>query len=157
MLPRVSHPGEFSFRTETDMRRLFPYLVIVALAVIVTFVCARLPTDEPVDSVSVERAHAEKRSNLWLEATGRVPSELADDTDPPRHQRFILVLDSGHTVLVAHNIDVATRVPLEEGDRLTVRGEYEWNERGGIIHWTHRDESGRRAGGWVRLKGVHYR
>ena len=143
------------------MKRVLPYLIILALAIVITFVCSRVPTDSPSEtlstSISVERAFTEKRSNLWMETTGMVQRELPDDTDPPRHQRFILEMASGHTVLVAHNVDVAERVPLEEGDRITVRGEYEWNERGGVIHWTHRDESGNRAGGWIRLKGVHYR
>jgi hypothetical protein len=143
------------------MKRILPYLIILAVALGVTLLCNRVPTDSPSEapgtSMAVERAFTEKRSDLWLEATGTVQSRLPDDTDPPRHQRFILALDSGHTVLVAHNVDVAERVPLAEGDRLTVCGEYEWNERGGVIHWTHRDESGRRAGGWVRLHGVLYR
>jgi len=68
-----------------------------------------------------------------------------------RHQRFILRLSSGQTLLIVHNLDLAPRAPVERGSRATVRGEYEWNEQGGVIHWTHHDPDGRRPGGWIRV------
>jgi hypothetical protein len=82
---------------------------------------------------------------------------LADDNEGSRHQRFILALDSGHTVLVAHNIDLAERVPVRRDGRLRLRGRYEWNDRGGVIHWTHHDPDGSVAGGWVRHGDAIYR
>ncbi len=76
---------------------------------------------------------------------------LADDEAGSRHQRFIVRLDSGTTVLVAHAVDVAGRVsPLQVGDELSFRGEYVWNPRGGLVHWTHHDPVGRHAAGWIR-------
>ena len=82
---------------------------------------------------------------------------LPDDNVGSRHQRFIVTLESGHTVLLSHNIDLAPRVPLAQGDRVVFRGEYEWNERGGVVHWTHHDPGGRRPGGWIRHRGETYR
>ena len=42
-----------------------------------------------------------------------------------------------------HNIEVAPRVAsLELGDTVEFKGEYIWNEEGGLIHWTHRDPGG---------------
>ncbi len=107
--------------------------------------------DAGAGSEAVERAFRERVSGVWVEVEGTVERTLADDREGSRHQRFILRLASGQTLLVAHNIDLAERVPLREGDRVAVRGEYEWNERGGVLHWTHRDPRGRRRGGWVRL------
>lgn len=101
--------------------------------------------------------YAGHRSGVWVTASGRVARVLADDRRGDRHQRFVLRLADGHTVLVAHNIDLAPRVPLRAGSRVTVRGRYEWNERGGVLHWTHRDPRGRQAGGWIEVDGRRYR
>ncbi len=93
-----------------------------------------------------------------VEGTGTVDRVLADDLDGSRHQRFILRIDSDHTVLVSHNIDLAPRIePLTKGDSIEFRGQYEWNERGGVIHWTHHDPQGRREGGWLKHHGRTYR
>ena len=85
---------------------------------------------------------------------GRVIRVLPDDTRGARHQRFILRLPSGDTLLVAHNIDLAPRVaPLRIGDAIAFQGEYVWNPQGGLLHWTHRDPAGQHAAGWLRRDG----
>ena len=45
---------------------------------------------------------------------------------------------------------MAGRVPVGMGDRVYVRGLYEWNDLGGLVHWTHRDPLEDSDGGWVR-------
>lgn len=102
-------------------------------------------------------AFEQRRSNVVVEVEGTVQRILDDDEIGSRHQRFILQLSGSHTVLVSHNIDLAPRVPIREADRVAVRGEYEWNERGGVLHWTHRDPRGSRPGGWIRHQGRDYR
>jgi len=105
------------------------------------------------DSV-LASAFENKTSNLQIEGKGTVAKILKDDTDGSRHQRFIIRLDSGQTLLVAHNIDLAPRVnALREGDTLMFNGEYEWSAKGGVIHWTHHDPSGRHAAGWLKHDG----
>ncbi len=106
--------------------------------------------------VAVDAAYDARASGRMLEVEGVVERLLADDLEGSRHQRFILRLASGRTLLISHNIDLASRVPLERGDQLEVRGQYEWNERGGLLHWTHHDPQGRRAGGWIRHRGQTY-
>ncbi len=103
-------------------------------------------------------AFAAGRSDLLIEGEGVVEAVLRDDEKGSRHQRFILALPrSGHTVLIAHNIDLAPRIPkLRRGDRVAFRGEYEWNERGGVIHWTHHDPAGRHPGGWLEHEGRRF-
>ena len=105
----------------------------------------------------VEAAFTAQRSGQWIETRGRVVRLLEDDTEGSRHQRFILELDSGMTLLVAHNIDLAKRIPLSRADRLALRGRYEWNERGGVVHWTHHDPDGRLPGGWILHEDMRYR
>lgn len=102
-------------------------------------------------------AFANRRSNQQLEGRGTVVKVLADDNDGSRHQRFIVRLNSGRTLLVAHNIDLAKRIDtLRAGDTVAFYGEYEWNAKGGVMHWTHHDPQGRHPGGWIRHNGQAY-
>lgn len=98
-------------------------------------------------------------SGNWLESSGICVRLLHDDLDGSgeRHQRFILNIGHGHTVLVAHNIDLAERIPVGLGDRLRFRGLYEWNKAGGMVHWTHRDPMGMEEGGFVEFRRKRYR
>jgi hypothetical protein len=105
----------------------------------------------------VETAYAEQRSRVWVEVQGRITRLLADDREGSRHQRFIVELDSGHTVMVAHNIDLAKRIPLQKNANVSLAGRYEWNDRGGVIHWTHHDPENRRTGGWIEFDGTVYK
>jgi hypothetical protein len=92
----------------------------------------------------------------WIEVTGFVRRLLSDDNDGSRHQRFIIDIGGGSTLLIAHNIELAKRVPVGMGDRVRVRGIYEWNDLGGLVHWTHNDPQGVEDGGWVRYRRKEY-
>jgi hypothetical protein len=106
---------------------------------------------------TLANAYKNKRSNLQVRATGTVEKVLSDDNVGSRHQRFILRLGSGQTILVAHNIDLAPRIAgLQRGDSVMFYGEYEWNERGGVVHWTHHDPAGRHPDGWLEHSGHRY-
>jgi hypothetical protein len=96
-------------------------------------------------------------SGEWVEASGVVTRVISDDNDGSRHQRFILDIRNGQTLLIAHNIDLARRVPVGVGDRITFRGMYEWNDLGGLIHWTHHDPMGIEDGGYVTYRRRTYR
>jgi hypothetical protein len=113
------------------------------------------PVPAGVDS-GIAEAFRRHRSNVDVVAAGRVARLLADDRAGSPHQRFLVRLSGGATVLVAHNLDLAPRVPLAAGDSVELRGEYEWNDRGGVIHWTHRDPGGHHAAGWIRYQGRLY-
>lgn len=96
-------------------------------------------------------------NNTEVQGKGTVVKILSDDNDGTRHQRFILRLDSGQTVLVAHNIDLAPRIEvLNEDDTIVFKGVYINNDKGGVIHWTHRDPEGRHEDGWLKRNGMIY-
>jgi hypothetical protein len=106
---------------------------------------------------AVASAFREQRSAVQVTGEGVVTRILLDDNDGDRHQRFVLSLGPGQTVLVVHNIDLAPRLPsLELGDSVAFNGVYEWNSQGGLIHWTHHDPSGRQQAGWLKHKGTTF-
>lgn len=98
----------------------------------------------------------QQRSKVQLFATGRVTRLLPDDNEGSRHQKFLIRAASDLTVMVVYNLDLAPRIPAAVGDSVTVRGEYIWNEKGGLLHWTHHDPSRRHQPGWVDLNGTRY-
>ena len=139
---------------------------ISALAIIAACFVGSGHTNEPLHfadastarNEAIESAFREQRSGVQVAGEGVVVRILPDDNDGHRHQRFILSLASGQTLLVAHNIDIAPRLTsLKSGDLVAFKGVYEWNAKGGTIHWTHRDPSGRQAGGWLMHGGQTHR
>ncbi|AKB04387.1 MULTISPECIES: DUF3465 domain-containing protein [Vibrio] len=99
----------------------------------------------------LQQAYQSQQSDLQVQGLGQVVKVLPDDNDGSRHQKFILKLNSGQTLLVAHNIDLAPRIPnLKVGDSVEFYGEYEWNKKGGVLHWTHKDPQNRHAHGWLK-------
>jgi hypothetical protein len=99
-------------------------------------------------------AFRDQRSGVHVSGQGVVVKVLADDNDGSRHQRFILDTGAGPTLLVAHNIDLAPRLTsLKVGDTVAFSGVYEWNPKGGLIHWTHHDPGGQHQAGWLRHNG----
>lgn len=113
--------------------------------------------DLAASDLALDQAFRQRRSDLQIEGGGTVVKILPDDTKGSQHQKFLLETGTGLTLLVAHNIDLAPRVnALREGDTLRFYGEYEWTDKGGVIHWTHHDPGGRHADGWLEHEGRRY-
>jgi len=67
------------------------------------------------------------------------------------------VYESRQTLLISHNIDLASAIPgLHIGDKVQFHGEYAWDHKGGVIHWTHKDPRNEHARSWLRHRGVVY-
>ncbi|MEW5009266.1 MAG: DUF3465 domain-containing protein [Cycloclasticus sp.] len=106
---------------------------------------------------AIERAYKSRRSDVQVNDSGTVIKLLRDDNEGSRHQKFILRLSSGQTILIAHNIDLAPRInSIAKGDTVQFYGEYEWNDKGGVVHWTHHDPRGSHIGGWLKHNGSTY-
>lgn len=140
----------------------------LALAVVVIAALAYLygqgglspPIQHPAESetsvsdAALTEAYEQHARNLQVDGQGVVLKILPDDNSGSRHQKFIVKLNSGQTVLIAHNIDLAPRVsPLNKGDAVMFRGEYDWTENGGVVHWTHHDPARRHTPGWIKRSG----
>lgn len=105
----------------------------------------------------VTAAFQKGSSDVQVQGSGKVIRILPDDTVGSQHQKFILELPSGQTLLVSHNIDLAPRINrLSKGDWVEFYGEYEWNAKGGVVHWTHHDPRGVHEHGWLKHEGTVY-
>jgi len=110
-----------------------------------------------VQAASIKSAYENHQSDVQVKGSGIVIRILNDDNKGSRHQKIILKLSSGQTVLIAHNIDLAPRInSISKGDQVQFYGEYEWNKKGGVVHWTHHDPKGRHVGGWLKHNGTTY-
>ena len=105
---------------------------------------------------NVASLYESHQSGVMVSVEGKVTRKLVDDVKGLRHQRFIILTHDEISVLIAHNIDLAPSVPLTVGDRVTIRGQYEWNHKGGVIHWTHHDPDKKHSEGWVLHNGIKY-
>ncbi len=116
-----------------------------------------LTSSQAKQSSTISRAFEQQQSDIPVQGTGQIIKELADDNNGSRHQRILLKLPEGLTILIAHNIDIAERVAnIQTGDSIEFKGEYAWNAKGGVVHWTHHDPNGRHPGGWLKHQNQTY-
>ncbi|MEO0539704.1 MAG: DUF3465 domain-containing protein [Cyanobacteria bacterium P01_A01_bin.105] len=146
----------------------FPIVKISLGHVTVLLLCCALSLSAPapaqgqtfyMPTENITAAYQTGLSDVMVESTGVVERLLSDDNVGSRHQRLIVRVGPDQTVLVAHNIDpdIGSRVEnIRVGDTVRFRGEYEWNELGGIVHWTHRDPDREHPDGWIEHNGVRY-
>jgi hypothetical protein len=134
-------------------------LILIAVIIAIAYLAGKAPGPESrvPGAANMEQVITEQLSDVQVSGTGTVVKILADDNQGSRHQRFLLRLENGHVILVAHNIDLAPRLnSLREGTRVSFYGEYEWNDKGGVVHWTHHDPSGNHPHGWLEYLGEKY-
>lgn len=143
-----------------------PILTCILLSIITPVHSEPVFTRSPLAAAStlstsdriLARAFKMKTSGFMVKFRGTVVRKLPDDTVGSRHQKFLVRLDSGQTLLIAHNIDLAPGIShLKTKSTVTIYGEYIWNDQEGIVHKTHRKTDGTTGGGWVRHKGVTYK
>jgi hypothetical protein len=128
-----------------------------AAAVAAVWLTACGASAQPDDAAIVTDFH-NHQSNVEVTADATVIRLLPDRTSSTgTHEQFIVKLSSGNlTVEIEHNISIARRVPLKDGDHVIVHGEYVWNSQGGLIHFTHHDPQGTHEGGYIQDGGTTY-
>lgn len=142
--------------------RLKQRIWLIFALIVLTYIGSFYQSDEQTNSQSnhspdVQELHKNKQSNVQIKVTGTVAKILKEDNEGSRHQRFIIIVGVDHSLLIAHNIDLAPKIEnLQVGDEITVYGEYEWNEQGGVMHWTHHDPDNHHPHGWIRHQGQLY-
>lgn len=109
------------------------------------------------DNHLLKDAFNNEESIIQVSGSGKIKKILPDDNEGSRHQKFIIELGSGQTILISHNIDIAKKInSLQIGDEIEFYGEYEWNSKGGVVHWTHHDPNGSHEDGWLKHGGRIY-
>lgn len=135
-------------------------IIIALLFLVVDYYRDKLTLDQAVniDNSSIEQAYEQKKQSFQVTGSGTVIKILPDDLKGSKHQKFILRVTEDLTILIAHNIDLAPRINnLEKGDRVNFSGEYEYNSRGGVVHWTHHDPKKKHPEGWLKHEGNIYK
>ncbi|HXA27908.1 MAG TPA: DUF3465 domain-containing protein [Candidatus Angelobacter sp.] len=131
--------------------------VVALRGLVVGLLCAVVVAcgDPQVDNGAVASAIAAAQT-VEVTVQGRVVATLSDGngTDGP-HQRFRVDLGGGVLVEIDHNLTLAPRVPLHDGDTVTVHGEFAPDPGHPVIHYTHH-ATGRHEGGWITLNGQQY-
>lgn len=141
-------------------------LILACSALLTSCALAQNPRQAPSNNVQkaapvtgdAEAIRAQQLQLVKVPVTVTAPVKKMlkyDDRGLP-HERFLLVLSNGSTILVAHNTKMAPYVPVQPGDTVTVHGEYIWNAKGGLIHWTHHTDTPNHAGGYIDFNGKRY-
>jgi hypothetical protein len=131
-------------------------LVLPLLTLCVPAACS---TTQPPNDRALCDAYSAQRSHVEVVADGTITRVLG--VAPGRvspHEGFLLRLSSGCSLVVRveANTDFTGPIALTEGQRVAVKGEYEFYAGGGVVHWTHRDPRGRHEGGYIEAGGQVY-
>jgi hypothetical protein len=135
----------------------------LALAVLVLASVACSPGGNSADASNgaVYDAWRAQRSRVEVTASGTIARVLGTRSGRyAPHDGFLLHLRGpegrGLTIRVEDNVTMTGQIALVAGADAIVRGEYVYDPRGGIVHWTHRDPRGHHAAGYVQTGGKLY-
>ncbi|MDI4480444.1 DUF3465 domain-containing protein [Moraxella osloensis] len=121
----------------------------------------RQATNLQCNNAVINQAYQAKNPSVKRQVLGcgTVIKVLKDDNEGSRHQKFLVKIDNypNITVLIAHNIDLAPRIEgIQAKNPIRFYGEYIYNDKGGVVHWTHRDPASRHQDGWLEYQGQQY-
>ncbi|HZZ00143.1 MAG TPA: DUF3465 domain-containing protein [Candidatus Baltobacteraceae bacterium] len=133
-----------------------PPFKAVAVALFALAGCA---AQTSANDAAVCDAYNAGRSHVEVVADGRVTRVLGiQNGRVSPHEGFLMRLNSGCNAIVRVevNTDLAGTFPVSKGDPVTVKGEYEYYSRGGVIHWTHHDPRFHHEAGFIEIGGKTY-
>ena len=141
---------------KTPLTTLVTLIVVAGLYLFGDFDATQFLNHTQADNALTD-AIANQQSDVQVQASGTIVKVLPDDTKGSQHQRLLVKIPTGQVILIAHNIDLAPRVDNpKEGETIEFYGEFEWNNKGGVVHWTHHDPRGKHASGWLKYHGQTY-
>lgn len=120
--------------------------------------CGGGTTEQP-NNAQICSLYASGSGGVEVIGHGTVLAVLGSRDGPSgEHEGFLLKLDQECDLMlrVETNIDITGPVPLQTGETVTVKGQFEDDASGGVIHWTHHDPRGRHVGGYVEAGGKLY-
>jgi Protein of unknown function (DUF3465) len=130
----------------------------LALSLFALVACGSGHGEQP-DNAHVCALYASGSSDAEVVAQGTVLGVLGTRNGPSgNHEGFLLKLTQQCDLMlrVETNVDITGPVPLRAGQTVTVKGQFEDDASGGVIHWTHHDPSGRHVAGYVLADGKYY-
>jgi hypothetical protein len=130
---------------------------ILAVALLALCACSSQP--EQPDNSLVCQTYAGQGSNQEVITQGTVVNVLGERGGPyGEHEGFLLKLDGDCDLMlrVETNVSITGFVPIRRGEKVIVKGEYEYDPMGGVLHWTHHDPAGRHVAGYVVSAGKTY-
>jgi hypothetical protein len=114
---------------------------------------------EQPNNAQVCSLYASGSSGVEVIAQGTVLGILGMHNGPSgEHEGFFLKLNQECDLMlrVETNVDITGPVPIQNGETVTVKGQFEDDAEGGVIHWTHHDPRGRHVSGYVEANGKLY-
>jgi len=134
--------------------KTFTKIVFLALA---TLTISKAQADSSGTDAQIVQALNSQQQSRYVQGDGMVVTQvLPDDTVGLQHQKWIVRLSNGKTLLAVYNTDMCPRVPVQVGDIVSMGGMFIWTDQGGLIHWLHYDPRGNHPNGYVILNGKSY-
>ena len=130
-----------------------------ALALTFALLAGGCVPSEQADNGKICGLYASGASDVEVIGQGSVLAILGTRNGPSGvHEGFLLKLTGGCDLMVRveTNVGITGPLPLHPGETATVKGVFDDDADGGVIHWTHHDPSGRHIAGYVEAGGKIY-
>jgi len=114
---------------------------------------------EQPNNAQICSLYASGRSGVEVIGQGTVLAVIGTHAGPSgEHEGFLVKLERQCDLLlrIEANVGITGSIPLHEGETVTVKGQFEDDPTGGMIHWTHHDPAGRHVAGYVIAGGKIY-